>query len=69
MMRDLTAPYRKPCVMDLKIGTRQHGDDASHAKRLHQIEKCNITTSSRLGLRICGHQVRSILIGILAITS
>jgi len=55
--------------MDLKIGTRQHGDDASHAKRLHQIEKCNITTSSRLGLRICGHQVRSILIGILAITS
>ncbi|XP_052753460.1 inositol hexakisphosphate kinase 2 isoform X2 [Galleria mellonella] len=57
MMENITSSYRRPCVLDLKMGTRQHGDDATAEKRSKQIAKCAASTSATLGVRLCGMQV------------
>ena len=54
MMENLTAPFEKPCVLDLKMGTRMHGDFATPAKRESQKRKCQLSTSLNLGVRLCG---------------
>jgi len=63
LLENLTTGILRPCVLDLKVGTRQHGDSATASKRQSKSAKVASTTSGTLGLRLGGMQVYQANIG------
>ncbi|XP_054706230.1 inositol hexakisphosphate kinase 1-like [Uloborus diversus] len=57
MLENRVSKFEFPCILDLKMGTRQYGDDASLAKRHSHTAKAASSTTAVLGVRINGMQV------------
>ena len=62
VLENLTWKFTYPCILDLKMGTRQYGDAATLAKKQSKMYKVVSTTSAKLGLRVGGMQVSSTFI-------
>ena len=56
-MENVVSHFTHPCILDLKMGTRQHGDDDDEGKRELKMRRCEETTSMSLGIRLHGMQV------------
>lgn len=57
IMEDLTHLFKKPCVIDIKIGTSSAGEDASVEKRAMMEARDKSSTTATLGMRISGFRV------------
>ncbi|WAR09844.1 IP6K2-like protein [Mya arenaria] len=56
MLENLVKDYKRPCLMDLKMGKRQLRADLDAEKRKVLETRCASSTSAKLGFRICGSQ-------------
>ncbi|MCJ1430237.1 hypothetical protein MMC29_008154 [Sticta canariensis] len=57
MLENVAEHYKKPNILDLKLGARLWADDAPRAKREKLDRNAEETTSKALGLRIAGMRI------------
>nr|XP_039257489.1 inositol hexakisphosphate kinase 1-like [Styela clava] len=57
LLENVASRFKCPCILDLKMGTRVHGDFDDDAKRQRHLEKCAKSTTQSLGVRLAGMQV------------
>lgn len=56
LLENVVSRYKHPCILDLKMGTRQYNEDTSEAKKQNYKLKCPGSTSAKLGTRLGGMQ-------------
>ncbi|CAJ0754162.1 20162_t:CDS:2 [Entrophospora sp. SA101] len=49
--------FKKPCLIDLKLGTQLWGEDSSEEKKQKMIKRALMTTSTSLGIKITAFKV------------
>ncbi|KIJ05274.1 inositol-polyphosphate multikinase [Paxillus involutus ATCC 200175] len=59
VLQNLIHGYRKPCILDVKLGTVLYDEDAPEAKKARMIKTAKETTSFQTGVRLTGFQVYS----------
>ncbi|RIA86563.1 hypothetical protein C1645_779421 [Glomus cerebriforme] len=59
-IENLLYKFKKPCIMDLKLGTQLWGEDADEAKRQRMTKRAKETTSGSLGIRLTAYQVNKV---------
>lgn len=57
VLQNMLYGYRKPCVLDVKLGTVLYDEDASEEKKARMIKKAAESTSGKTGMRLTGFQV------------
>ncbi len=57
VLADLTAGFKKPCILDVKLGTSSVGEDASPEKKASMEAKDKGTTTHSLGMRLTAMKV------------
>lgn len=58
VLENLTYRFLRPNVLDIKLGTKLHSDNASDEKRERMEATAGATTSGATGVRLTGFQVR-----------
>ncbi len=57
VLKDLTCDFNFPIILELKLGTRQHGINESPEKIQRKMERCSRSTSKKLGVRVAGMMI------------
>jgi hypothetical protein len=57
ILEDLTQGMKKPSICDWKMGRQTYESDANFKKKFEQKTVDTISTSSKLGFRICGMRI------------
>ncbi|SMN21061.1 similar to Saccharomyces cerevisiae YDR173C ARG82 Inositol polyphosphate multikinase (IPMK), sequentially phosphorylates Ins(1,4,5)P3 to form Ins(1,3,4,5,6)P5 [Maudiozyma saulgeensis] len=59
VLQNLTAGFKKPNIIDIKLGKLLHDDNATEVKKQRLLEVSQTTTSGSLGFRICGMRIQA----------
>eukprot|EP00299_Pterocystis_sp_00344_P011110 c5128_g1_i2.p1 GENE.c5128_g1_i2~~c5128_g1_i2.p1 ORF type:complete len:158 (+),score=7.15 c5128_g1_i2:36-509(+) len=57
MLEEIPFSFRRPCILDLKMGIRHYGKGASEQKQIRAMNKSRESTSLSLGFRVSGIKV------------
>ena len=60
VLENLSYPFSKPNILDVKLGTILYDDDASPEKRERMDKAAKATTSHETGVRLTGFQVGTV---------
>ena len=62
VLENLSHPFLKPNILDIKLGTVLHDDSASEEKRARMIKTAKETTSFETGIRLTGFKVSMLVL-------
>jgi 1D-myo-inositol-tetrakisphosphate 5-kinase/inositol-polyphosphate multikinase len=57
VIENITYPFLRPSILDVKLGTVTHEEDATEEKKARMIAAAKKSTSFDTGLRLTGFQV------------
>ena len=58
VLENISHPFSKPCILDIKLGTVLYDHTASEDKKERMIKAARETTSLETGVRLTGFMVR-----------